>query len=351
MKGYEMKFELLIRNATVIDGHAPGLSGPALAAYIAAGPCSDHECTTAAEATEKLRAGMMVFLREATNACNLRDLVPALTAASSRRVALCTDDRQPPDLLDEGGIDHMIRALVQEGVAPMEAIRLATLNPAEYFGLRDRGAIAPGRRADLVAFASLERPEIEWVMASGRAVAENGRPVGWTPPAAVPSLPPSIRVDWNAVQFVIPAPSTSSRLPDVQARVIRVIPDQIVGKNLIDALRFAPWCRNFSDDIKADLLRRLSLIFVNTDPHGHDEFAQKDPQGSSAGRRCRHPSARPLSVRTSSAVPSPPISACGAVPAPPVTPVMNEACRKSDALGVRLYVSNHPYCSSRASGR
>ncbi|HWV58259.1 MAG TPA: adenine deaminase [Longimicrobiales bacterium] len=207
----------------VIDGHAPGLSGPGLAAYVAAGPGSDHECTTADEAREKLRLGMMLFVREATNARNLRDLVPALTPANFRRVALCTDDRQPPDLLDIGGIDHMIRMLIEEGIDPVEAIRMATLNPAEYFGLRDRGAITPGRRADLVAFRDLQRPVIDLVLAGGRVVARDGRDVGWPDAPRAEPPPPSMHVDWDAVRLEIPA--TQDRR---EARAIRVIPDQIV---------------------------------------------------------------------------------------------------------------------------
>jgi adenine deaminase len=209
---------------SVIDGHAPRLSGPALAAYIAAGPASDHECTTPAEALEKLRRGMTVFLREATNARNLRDLLPALTPANLRRAALCTDDRQPPDLLDDGGIDHMIRVLVEHGIAPIEAIRLATLNPAEYFGLHDRGAIAPGRRADLIAFDTLDRPVVDWVMAGGKLVAEHGIATAWVAPPEVPAPPPSMRVDWQAVRFEIASPGNT----DARARVIRVIPDQLL---------------------------------------------------------------------------------------------------------------------------
>jgi adenine deaminase len=122
-----------------LDGHAPGVRGKKLNAYVAAGLRSDHESTDPHEALEKARRGMMVFLREATNARNLEDLLPMLTPENRRRVALCTDDRQPPDLLDEGGIDSMIRKVIQAGISPVEAIRLATLNPADHFGLGDRG--------------------------------------------------------------------------------------------------------------------------------------------------------------------------------------------------------------------
>jgi len=129
-----------------VDGHAPGVRGPALNAYAAAGPATDHECTDPDEAVEKLRRGLFVFFREATNARNLDDLLPALTPGNRRRVALCTDDRQPPDLLDEGGIDAMVRRVTAAGTPPVEALRLATLNPAECFGLppSPSGRCGPG---------------------------------------------------------------------------------------------------------------------------------------------------------------------------------------------------------------
>jgi adenine deaminase len=166
----------------VVDGHAPGLRGRALNAYVAGGPRSDHESTTAEEALEKLRRGLWLFLREATNARNLADLLPALSPENRQRVALCTDDRQPPDLLAEGGIDHMLRVVVESGIPPVEAVRLATINPAEYFGLRDRGALAPGRRADLVIVDDLFSFRPLEVYAAGRQVAEAG--IGRQPPAS-----------------------------------------------------------------------------------------------------------------------------------------------------------------------
>ncbi len=117
----------------VVDGHCPGVHGPALNAYVAAGIGSDHECTTVAEVEAKLRLGMYVFLREATNARNLRDLLPAVTAANHRRVCFCTNDRQPGDLLDEGSIDMMVRVAVEEGVDPLLALRIATFHPVDIF--------------------------------------------------------------------------------------------------------------------------------------------------------------------------------------------------------------------------
>lgn len=205
----------------VVDGHAPGVRGRALNAYAAAGPSSDHECTRPEEALEKLRRGLFVFFREATNARNLRDLLPALTRENSRRVALCTDDRQPPDLLDEGGIDAMIRTLVREGMDPVAALRLATLNPAEHFGLKDRGAIAPGRRADLLVVEELGSLEVSRVYAGGREAARNGLALDWDlgPPTSPPA--PSMAVPWEEVDLAIPARQG-------EVRVIEAIPDQIL---------------------------------------------------------------------------------------------------------------------------
>jgi len=205
----------------VVDGHAPGVSGKALNAYVAAGPRSDHECTTPEEATEKLRRGLHVFLREASNAKNLKALLPALTTTNRRRVSLCTDDRQPADLLDEGGIDAMLRTLIAGGMDPTEAIPLATLNPAEYFGLHDRGAIAPGRRADLlVVVGTLGLMDVREVYSGGELVASDGLPRWERRPTPPPPLP-TMAVDWDRVDLTIPA-------REGLVRVIRAIPDQIV---------------------------------------------------------------------------------------------------------------------------
>lgn len=204
-----------------IDGHAPGVKGKHLNAYLAAGPDSDHECTTPEEALEKLRRGAFLFFREATNARNLRDLLPALTPENRRRVALCTDDRQPPDLLDEGGIDGMLRTVMASGVPPLEALRMATLNPSEHFRLHDRGGIAPGRVADVVVASDLRTLEIDEVYAGGKLVARQGAPLDWTvwPSPSPPS--PSMRLDPRGADLAIPA-------RDGRVRVIRAIPNQIV---------------------------------------------------------------------------------------------------------------------------
>jgi adenine deaminase len=230
----------------IVDGHAPGVTGNALNAYVAAGPGSDHECTTPEEAVEKLRRGLWVFLREATNAHNLQALLPALTPSNRRRVALCTDDRQPPDLLDQGGIDHMLRVVVESGIEPLEAVRLATLNPSEYFGLGDRGAVAPGRRADLVVVDDLFSFSRLDVYVAGSAVALGGSVLPFRTPGPPTAPLPSMAIPWDRVDLSIPARPGS-------VRVIRAIPDQLVTEAFVTEPRTVDG-RVVSDPIR-DLLK------------------------------------------------------------------------------------------------
>ena len=213
----------------VKDGHAPAINGKSLMAYAAANIGSDHECTTVEEARQKLGLGMFVFLREATNAHNLRDLLPIVTEHTSRRLCFCTDDRAPADLLDEGHIDHMVRVAVAEGIPPVSAIRIATLNPSEYFHLHDRGAIAPGRRADLVVFSDLRAPRAEMVFWDGRLAAQDGLAIPWERPQRPIMLRSSMNVDWSQLGFRIPANGR-------RVRLIGLIPDQIITEHRIEEL-------------------------------------------------------------------------------------------------------------------
>lgn len=211
----------------VVDGHSPGLEGHALNAYAAAGIGSDHECTTVEEALARVRLGMQVFIREATNARNLRDLLPAVTPANHRRFCFCTDDRVPADLLDEGSIDMMVRVGIEHGLDPVVAIRMATLNTAEYFRLYDRGGIAPGKRADLIVFDDLRRPEARMVFAGGVLVAREGALLPSVIRGNLPPSPGSMNVRWEAVDFRVPARGR-------RIRVIGHIPDQLLTEHLIE---------------------------------------------------------------------------------------------------------------------
>jgi adenine deaminase len=221
--------KLLAFQGRVIDGHAPAVSGKWLQTYVGAGPGSDHECLTADEMLEKLRLGMYVFIRESTATKNLRALVPAVTPQNSRRCALGTDDRHPADLLDEGHLDYLIRMAIAEGLDPITVIQMATLNAAEWFRLHDRGAIAPGRKADLVVFSDLKDFQADMVYSGGVLVAQDGLPVGdWPVPAVDDShVRDSVRVDWEQLDFTMEA--RAGRM-----RVIGVVPDQAVTEHLVE---------------------------------------------------------------------------------------------------------------------
>lgn len=153
-----------------IDGHCPQVTGLDLNAYIAAGVRTEHEATTAEEALEKLRKGMRVLIREGSVSKDLDALQPVLNDVTSAYMCLCTDDRNPLDIAEYGHLDYMIRRLIQLGCSPLAVYRAASLSAAEAFGLKDRGLIAPGLRADLVAIDSLEGCHAQLVLAGGRVV-------------------------------------------------------------------------------------------------------------------------------------------------------------------------------------
>jgi adenine deaminase len=198
-----------------VDGHAPRVSGGALNAYIAAGIRSDHEATTYEEALEKRRLGMWVMLREASIARNLVDLLPLVQRYGPERCLLCTDDREPNFIVEEGHLDQMLRKAVAGGVAAEDALVMATLNAAEYHRLWRLGALAPGYQADVVVLEDLIDFRVRQVLKRG------AEPV--YPAVAVP--------DW-VLSTVHPAPVSRSsfRVPAVSGpiRVIGVVPMQLL---------------------------------------------------------------------------------------------------------------------------
>ena len=204
-----------------VDGHAPGLSGADLQAYLAAGAGSDHECTRPEEALEKLASGMRIMIRQGTGAKNLNDLLPIVTEKNSRRIMLCSDDRHPHDLLDKGHINIMVARCIQQGVDPVTAVRMASLNTAEYFRLRDRGGIAPGMRADLLVVPDLVDFHVQDVYSGGVKVVENGcaLPLPMDPPSRPQTN--SVNVNADNLDFTIKAGSG-------KARIIQLVPGQVV---------------------------------------------------------------------------------------------------------------------------
>lgn len=155
-----------------IDGHAPQLSGNDLNAYINGGIRTEHEATTAEEAIEKLQKGMRILIREGSVSKDLNALQPVLNDVTSAYMCLCTDDRNPLDIAEEGHLDFMIRTLIAKGSSPLAVYRAASLSGAEAFGMKDRGQIAPGKRADIIAVGSLEDCDVQSVVAGGVLVSD-----------------------------------------------------------------------------------------------------------------------------------------------------------------------------------
>jgi adenine deaminase len=168
------KIEILRHEYKKIDGHAPGLSGKELNAYITGFIRSDHECTTAEEALEKVGRGMQVLVREGTAAKNLEAIVKIVDMANHGFFSFCTDDREPIDIIQEGHIDFLIRKGIALGLDPIIALRMATINTTRHYNLRSMGAIAPGYKADLVVVGDLERFDIKMVIKDSKVVAEKG---------------------------------------------------------------------------------------------------------------------------------------------------------------------------------
>lgn len=156
-----------------IDGHAPLLFGRALNGYLAAGIRTEHEATTAQEALEKLRKGMHVLVREGSVSKDLKALLPIITERNSPFIALCTDDRNPLDIAEQGHLDHMIRTAIASGAERLAVYRAASISGARAFGLADRGLVAPGWRADLVVLDSLEGCHAQMVISAGRVVSDD----------------------------------------------------------------------------------------------------------------------------------------------------------------------------------
>ena len=224
-EGVMEKLAIARLDSRPIDGHAPGVTGKLLNAYVASGVGSDHECITPDEARDRIARGMIVFIRQATNAQNLRDLLPIITRENARRICFCTDDRTASDLLNEGSIDHMVRVAIECGIDPIEAIRLGTLNAAEWFGLSDLGAIAPGRRANFFLFDDLRSPVARDVFFEGQRVASEGRAmfeVAETLNARLGNCVCELSIDRLRID------ATASRLI-----VIGIRPDQLVTDRLL----------------------------------------------------------------------------------------------------------------------
>ncbi|MCU9848844.1 adenine deaminase [Defluviimonas sp. WL0024] len=235
-----------------VDGHCPQLSGRDLNAYIAAGIRTEHEATTAEEALEKLRKGMRVLIREGSVSKDLEALAPVLTEATSAYLCLCTDDRNPLDIAEHGHLDYMIRRLIEKGASPLAVYRAASLSAAEAFGLKDRGQIAPGKRADIVAVDSLEGCHAQLVLCAGRRVDDAAF-------AARQTIPPVGRGSVKAP--VVRAEDFRARANRTETDVIGIIEGKIITAHLREEIPIT------DGDKRPDLTRDLIRIAV-VERHG-----------------------------------------------------------------------------------
>ena len=222
------KLELAKSKEKRIDGHAPYLSGKDLCAYVASGVKSDHECTTPEEAIERIRLGMYVMIREGTAAKDLDALLPVLKNCNTRKCIFVTDDRHPSDLKEH--INGMVRRAVEAGVDPIKAIQVASLNTAEYFGLQNLGAIAPGYKADLLVLPDLKSFKPDIVMKNGNVIAHNGKLAIEIPQGEALAVRNSVNVRWiTPDDFKI-----SVNEPDgkIGVKALEVIPHQLITKSI-----------------------------------------------------------------------------------------------------------------------
>ena len=214
------------KRGLVVDGHAPGLDGPDLCAYATAGVMSDHECTTLEEARQRIRLGMWLMIREGSAARNLDTLLPLVKELHPPRVFFVTDDRDPQDLTTRGHIDSMVRRAIELGLDPVEAVRLASYNTAQYFRLYDRGAIAPNFIADLVVLDDLNTFKVESVYKDGKLVARDGRLLVDTPAASFTGVTGTVHIG-NVSQNDLRIPGKPGLI-----EVVGIEPGQITTKHL-----------------------------------------------------------------------------------------------------------------------
>lgn len=219
--------KLKIAAGKIIDGHGPGLSGNDLNAYISAGVMTDHECTTVAEMAEKLNRGMFILIREGSATKNLATLVKGVTAHNSHRIGFCTDDKHPEDILKDGHIDYNVRLAIAQGVDPIMAIQMATINTARFYRLYDRGAIAPGQLADLIILNDLKSFRVDRVYKAGICVGIDQNAQFEVKSKDAKSLRDSVNIkDYENIDLDIYLES------DV-VHVIRMAPESIVTENVV----------------------------------------------------------------------------------------------------------------------
>ena len=219
------------RAGKLIDGHSPGVKGYDLAAYASARIQGDHECATVEDMEERISLGMYVLLRQGSACHDLRKLVKGVTVENSRRCLLCSDDRQPKTISEEGHIDNHLRMCVEEGLDPITAIRMATLNAAECFRLYDRGAIAPGYRADVVLVDDLTAFRVNKVWLNGNLVAEDGKYLPEFRRQSIDAVQSSVHLkDFSKEKFRVALKSN-------RVHTVEILPGGVVTKKSVDTVK------------------------------------------------------------------------------------------------------------------
>lgn len=247
-KNVMAKLELAKSRGKRIDGHAPYLTGKDLCGYIASGVKSDHECTTPEEAIEKLRLGVYVMIREGTAAKDLDALIPVLKTSNTRKCIFVTDDRHPADLKEH--INGMVRRVVEAGVDPIKAVQVASLNTAEYFGLKDLGAIAPGYKADLLVLPDLKTFKPDIVLKDGQVVAQDGKLAVEIPENDAIATRNSVNVRWITMDdFKIQTEGDGVK----KVRALEVIPHQLITKSVMSDVKVVDG--NAVSNVETDTLK------------------------------------------------------------------------------------------------
>ena len=252
-KGDEELNKLLVAHNIhkVIDGHSPAVTGAELNAYAASGVKTDHECSTTKEMVERLQRGMYVQLRDGSACHDLKYLIPAITPYNYRRCLLCSDDRQPKTIFEDGHIDNHLRMLVKAGIDPVIAISMATLNAAECYKLEDRGGLAPGKRADIVLFNNLEDFKAQTVFIEGKKVARDGVYLPSYEKAAIFSVRGSMHVKPFTIDQL------KMHLTSDRVRAIGMVKDGVTTKHSIVTVR-----RDEEGDFVFDPAQPIAKIVV-----------------------------------------------------------------------------------------
>jgi len=237
----------------VVDGHAPGLSGKDLQAYLSAGISTDHECITAAEAAEKIQNGMKVIIRHGSASSSLAEILPLVNSKTVDAFMFGSDDREAGELLNKGHLNDLLKSAVSLGADPLQVLKIATINAARHYRLFDRGLLAPGYLADLVVFNDLKNFKVEMVVKSGRVVAESGKLAVDISAATLPKQAlNTVNLGRNMEADDFKMSAGKNKLP-----VIGVVPGQLVTEKLVLDLS-----ADEKGELKSDLDKDIIKIAV-----------------------------------------------------------------------------------------